>query len=57
MKIEIPDRDKILLLFDETEIEFIKREAEANDITVSEMFELLLGILFVGGYSNIIGRT
>jgi len=56
MKIEIVGSTKLVVMFDEDEIKFIMREALANHLTMVEMFEMILAMLLVGGYSNIIGK-
>jgi len=56
VQIEIPERDRILLIFDEIEIKFLKDEAIENKISVATMVDTVFGLLFIGGYKTLTGK-
>lgn len=56
MKVEFAIGGKMVVTFDEVEKQFLTREALENDISVVEIFEMILGMLFVGGYKNVTGK-
>jgi len=56
MKIQAIGKGKYMLEIDDREMDFLHKEAEDNEITVIEMFEMVLSVLFIGGYSKFIGK-
>ena len=56
MKIQAVSKNSYVLTVDDKEMDFLLKEAEDNDLTIIEIFEMLLGMLFIGGYSNVVGK-
>ena len=56
MQVDIVDGHTIQIMFDDEEAHFIQRECIDNDITPKEMVEMLFGMLFIGGYSKLVGK-
>jgi len=56
MKILAIGKNKYLLEIDDREMDFLLKEAEDNDITIIEMYEMVLSMLFIGGYSKAVGK-
>ena len=56
MKITQVDRYHYCLHFNIDEVAFLEIEAKRNNLTVIEMFEVILEMLFVGGYSILTGK-
>ena len=56
MKLETFKPNKVLLSFDLTERKFLEDEANKHHITVERLIEMIFGVLFIGGYSKIIGK-
>ncbi len=56
MYIDKDDKGIYCICFDEIEIVFLENEAKENNITIPEMLTLTISRIFIGGYSNIIGK-
>ncbi len=56
MDVTVSTTNKILIELDATEILFITNEAKDNSLTPKEMIEMIFAMLFVGGYSNMVGK-
>lgn len=56
MKVECVDLAKVLIYFEPNEVEFLKREAKDNKLMVEEMLSMIMDMLFIEGYSDIIGK-
>lgn len=56
MQVDIVDGHTVKITLDDVEAQFVQRECMDNEISPKEMFEMLFSILFVGGYSNLIGK-
>lgn len=56
VKVEFVVPGKMVVTFDDVEKQFLTREALENDISVVEIFEMILGMLFVGGYKAVTGK-
>ena len=56
MKILAIGKNKYMLEIDDRERDFLLKEAENNELTVIEILEMVMGVLFVGGYSNLVGK-
>lgn len=56
MVVKRMDNYAYLVVFDDTEVEFIKREAKEYNISIEQMFETIFGLLFTGGYSILTGK-
>jgi hypothetical protein len=52
MKVDIINEHKLEVTFDEAEAQFVRNEADAHDMTVVELFELLIGRLFISGFGS-----
>jgi len=56
MKVRRLNGNEYLLTFDNDERIYLENEADDNELTVSDILNMLLAMLFVGGYSNVIGK-
>ena len=56
MKILAIGKNKYMVEVDDREMDFLLKEAEDNDITIIEMYEMVLSMLFIGGYSKAVGK-
>lgn len=56
MKVVVGKEGSLLLAFTDEERAFIEREAKENNVTVTELIELMFGMLFIAGYKTMIGK-
>ena len=56
MQIKKIDINRYELFFDEVETTFLQNEARNNNLTIIEIFEMILGQLFIAGYRVIVGK-
>lgn len=56
MKSEQISSNEVRLTLLPVEAEFMKDEANENDVTVEELFDLILGLFFMSGYKVTFGK-
>jgi len=56
MKVVLQGKGAYTLLLDDEEMVFIAREALENELTIQRLLEMVLAMLFVGGYSALTGK-
>jgi len=56
VKVERIDENTYRFSFSDEEILYLDNESKENQITMIEMLEMVLGVLFIGGYLRMIGR-
>lgn len=56
MKIEQIDTNIYRLSFDDSEVISLQSDSKGNELTIIEMLEMVLGILFISGYAHIVGK-
>lgn len=44
------------LVFDKDEVIFLDNEAKDNHLTIIEILSMVVGMLFISGYRNIVGK-
>lgn len=56
MRVMVSRTNQVIVSFDGKEIEFLAKEADKHGITVKELLEMVLSMLFIMGYSKLTGK-
>lgn len=56
MEVIMGKEGRVLMAFTDEERSFIEREAKENNVTETELIELLFGMMFIAGYKTLTGK-